>query len=323
MQLAILRYLRPEPRLRFGVMAGRTRAASACMDLSDGLADALRQVAAASGAGAADRRRRRARGPGRGAAVQRHGGRPAARGARRRRRLRAALRRAAPRRAADSRPRRARPGCAVTRIGVLTPEAGVVVGSDDRPLPHGVRAFGSRRRRRDVVCPTIRREGQTRAADRRTLSRLPDTPERTALAFGLGVFLGFSPFLGLQTLAWHRHCLSTRLSRVAVILGTWVNLPWVVPVYYVLATELGARLLGVEPPSRLGADLRDMVARAGFGSSALGELLTIFRPMLWPFVRGNARWQRRCPGRSRVPRHALAAARVASADPQTAPPAES
>ena len=33
-------------------MAGRTRAASACMDLSDGLADAVRQVAEASGTGA-------------------------------------------------------------------------------------------------------------------------------------------------------------------------------------------------------------------------------------------------------------------------------
>jgi thiamine-monophosphate kinase len=52
LQPAVLRYLRPEPRLRFGIMAGRTRAASACMDLSDGLADAVRQMAEASGTGA-------------------------------------------------------------------------------------------------------------------------------------------------------------------------------------------------------------------------------------------------------------------------------
>ena len=45
------RYLRPEPRVRAGVLLGRNRAASACMDLSDGLADGLRQIAAASGAG--------------------------------------------------------------------------------------------------------------------------------------------------------------------------------------------------------------------------------------------------------------------------------
>jgi thiamine-monophosphate kinase len=47
----IERYLRPDPRVRLGVLLGRNRAASACMDLSDGLADAVRQVAAASGVG--------------------------------------------------------------------------------------------------------------------------------------------------------------------------------------------------------------------------------------------------------------------------------
>ena len=48
----VRRYRRPEPRLRVGQLFGRNRAASACMDLSDGLADAVRQVAAASGTGA-------------------------------------------------------------------------------------------------------------------------------------------------------------------------------------------------------------------------------------------------------------------------------
>jgi thiamine-monophosphate kinase len=45
------RYLRPEPRVRLGVLLGRTRAATACMDLSDGLADGLRQISQASGMG--------------------------------------------------------------------------------------------------------------------------------------------------------------------------------------------------------------------------------------------------------------------------------
>jgi thiamine-monophosphate kinase len=45
------RYLRPEPRVRAGVLLSRTRAASACIDLSDGLADGVRQIAAASGVG--------------------------------------------------------------------------------------------------------------------------------------------------------------------------------------------------------------------------------------------------------------------------------
>ena len=46
------RHLRPQPRLRLGALLGRTRTASACIDLSDGLADGIRQIAQASGVGA-------------------------------------------------------------------------------------------------------------------------------------------------------------------------------------------------------------------------------------------------------------------------------
>jgi thiamine-monophosphate kinase len=45
------RYLRPEPRLRLGIHLGRNGAASACMDLSDGLTDGFQQIAEASGVG--------------------------------------------------------------------------------------------------------------------------------------------------------------------------------------------------------------------------------------------------------------------------------
>ena len=49
----VARYCRPEPRARIGALLGRTRTASACMDLSDGLADAVTQLAIASETGAA------------------------------------------------------------------------------------------------------------------------------------------------------------------------------------------------------------------------------------------------------------------------------
>lgn len=52
MTACVMRYRRPEPRFRLGWILGRSRAASACMDLSDGLADAVRQLAGASSTGA-------------------------------------------------------------------------------------------------------------------------------------------------------------------------------------------------------------------------------------------------------------------------------
>ena len=48
----VARYCRPEPRVRIGALLGRNRAASACMDLSDGLADAVTQMACAGATGA-------------------------------------------------------------------------------------------------------------------------------------------------------------------------------------------------------------------------------------------------------------------------------
>jgi thiamine-monophosphate kinase len=48
----VRRYRRPDARTRLGLLLGRNRAASACMDASDGLADAVHQIAAASGVGA-------------------------------------------------------------------------------------------------------------------------------------------------------------------------------------------------------------------------------------------------------------------------------
>lgn len=52
MEAAIQRYLYPEARVRTGLLVGRSRSANACMDLSDGLTDALMQVTDASGIGA-------------------------------------------------------------------------------------------------------------------------------------------------------------------------------------------------------------------------------------------------------------------------------
>jgi len=49
--IAEARYLRPTPRVRAGVHLGQQKVASACIDLSDGLADGVRQVAEASAVG--------------------------------------------------------------------------------------------------------------------------------------------------------------------------------------------------------------------------------------------------------------------------------
>jgi thiamine-monophosphate kinase len=49
----VARFSKPTPRLRLGRLAADSRAVTACVDLSDGLADAVHRIARASGTGAA------------------------------------------------------------------------------------------------------------------------------------------------------------------------------------------------------------------------------------------------------------------------------
>ena len=49
--LPVQRFLYPEPRVRAGTLLAKNRAATACMDLSDGLADGVSQIAEASHSG--------------------------------------------------------------------------------------------------------------------------------------------------------------------------------------------------------------------------------------------------------------------------------
>jgi thiamine-monophosphate kinase len=51
-ELCTRKYLFPEPRVRLGLMLARNRAASAAIDLSDGLTDGMHRIAEASGVGA-------------------------------------------------------------------------------------------------------------------------------------------------------------------------------------------------------------------------------------------------------------------------------
>ena len=80
----------------------------------------------------------------------------------------------------------------------------------------------------------------TRALIRRWLDALlhiDDTPERTAAAFALGVFFGFSPFLGFHTILGILFAFLLNLNRVAVLLGVYSNLPWLLAPYYFFTTR--------------------------------------------------------------------------------------
>jgi len=96
------------------------------------------------------------------------------------------------------------------------------------------------------------------------LLHIHDSPRRTAAAFAVGVFWGFSPFLGLHTVLGLVCAFLFRLNRVAVVVGAYVNLPWMVAPYYTLATLAGARALGVRLPPNFASRLEQLLAGSMF-----------------------------------------------------------
>src|SRR3954447_8117820 len=112
-----------------------------------------------------------------------------------------------------------------------------------------------------------------------------DTPTRTAAAYAVGVFFGFSPFLGLHTVLGLVVAFAFNLNRVAVLLGIYSNLRWILPAYYTLATLLGAAILNVDVPPGLLKDFRDALTDASWGEfRSLAKTLT---PLLWSYALGS------------------------------------
>jgi uncharacterized protein len=76
------------------------------------------------------------------------------------------------------------------------------------------------------------------------LLALEDTPERIAKAFALGVFLAFSPLIGLHFFLGFGLAFFCGLNRFALLLGLFINNPWTLIPIYAAGTYLGGLLIG-------------------------------------------------------------------------------
>jgi uncharacterized protein (DUF2062 family) len=130
----------------------------------------------------------------------------------------------------------------------------------------------------------------TRALVRRWLDALlhiEDTPERTAAAFALGVFFGFSPLLGLHTILGVIAAFLLSLNRVAVLLGVYSNLPWFLAPYYAVATMAGAELTGHHPPPDFREQVGGLFRLSLWQGDFWHRLVIVMKPLLWPYMVGS------------------------------------
>jgi len=119
------------------------------------------------------------------------------------------------------------------------------------------------------------------------LLHVDDTPERTAAAFALGVFIGFSPFLGLHTILGIMFAFLLNVNRVAVLLGVYSNLPWFLAPYYAIATTMGAMMTGHRLPPGFKTQITALFELSLFHGEFWRQLITILKPLLIPYAVGS------------------------------------
>jgi len=149
-----------------------------------------------------------------------------------------------------------------------------------------------------------------RSAFRRLLAA-DDPPERTALAFSVGVFIAFSPFLGLHTIMATAVAFLFRFNKIAIYTGTFLNNPFLTLVPIIIASyAVGAVLTGrpfrlpdaglalLREPHlltgsywrELGAHLRDVVVPFTVGGLVLSVVCSLAAyPVTLRLLRAHAR----------------------------------
>jgi uncharacterized protein (DUF2062 family) len=105
---------------------------------------------------------------------------------------------------------------------------------------------------------------------------LGDPPSRTALAFAIGVFIGFSPLYGLHTIGVLLCAWAFRLNVVAMLAGSFINNPWTVLPILGTTMWVGLRIWPIDSTPPL--DWTD------FTFQMLGQQ---FYHFLLPFVLGS------------------------------------
>jgi uncharacterized protein (DUF2062 family) len=119
------------------------------------------------------------------------------------------------------------------------------------------------------------------------LLHIEDTPERTALAYSIGVFLGFSPLLGAHTLIALAIAFLFNLNRVAILLGAWSNTPWWIVPYYMFATWIGMWVTGFRIGNMNLKEMFQLGMNQGFMGSVFWSRFTSQWGLLLSFAIGS------------------------------------
>ena len=111
----------------------------------------------------------------------------------------------------------------------------------------------------------------------REIVKLNEPPHRLSLAFALGIFISFSPWLGLHIISAIFLAWLFRLNKVVVLTASFVNNPWTIVPMYAFCLWFGVKI------TRSGV----RVPEIAWGSLAVRELYELLLPFLWPYLAGT------------------------------------
>jgi uncharacterized protein (DUF2062 family) len=111
----------------------------------------------------------------------------------------------------------------------------------------------------------------------RSIIHLKDSPNRLASAFALGVFIAFTPTIGLHTISCLFLAWMFRLSKLVVLTAAFINNPWTVVPLYGFCLWFGIKITGsdVSAPHIAWNDL------------TVTNAYLVLKPYLWPFITGT------------------------------------
>lgn len=132
---------------------------------------------------------------------------------------------------------------------------------------------------------------------------VPDTPHRVALGLAIGIFVGFTPTVPLQTIIVLPIAWLLRGSKIAAIVGIWISNPLTIPPIYAAVFYIGRLITPFGRNSALPenwdfSDLVDVGWDAALAGIAGGIVLgTIAAPLTYYLFKKNIgklqAWERR------------------------------
>ena len=113
----------------------------------------------------------------------------------------------------------------------------------------------------------------------RNMLRIDASPRKIAVSFAVGVFIGFSPFIGFHTLLGLLAAYIFRLSRSATVTGVFVTNPISLVPIYTFCIWLGMVLIGM--------DMSDVIININWKTLTLLTMSIELGALLLPFLLGT------------------------------------